>query len=282
MGQPVERPPRPRAAVAERFPHPLDLPHLDRRRAPRVRHDAIFGIGVGELDRLAALRKQIDDRRAAERQRIGVDRRAPAPAGRGRDRQRSRGGCRSDSSVFPSMRVKSTNRNFSGNAKYSVSSRNPAKLRAGHGSSASSGAKPDRLDRVRRQHHRRRVGRAVGIGDRQRVRAQQLVERQRDIGGAAQKKAQPIDAELGESRLAPSAHLRVMRSTLTAPRGERVGRRRQRQSGQPHILDLDRPQASAARRCGTGRFRPAPVRFRPRARHRAAPAASDPAASETA
>ena len=76
---------------------------------------------------------------------------APVRAGRGRDRRRSRAGCRRDSSVLPSSRVKSTNRNFSGKAKYSVSSRNPAKLRAGQGSSASSGREAGRLDRVRRQ-----------------------------------------------------------------------------------------------------------------------------------
>src|SRR5206468_3336828 len=56
VSQAVERAPRPRCAVGPGFTHPFDLPDLHRRRAARIRHDAIFDIGVGQLDRLAALR----------------------------------------------------------------------------------------------------------------------------------------------------------------------------------------------------------------------------------
>ena len=48
VGEAVERPPRSRAAVGTGFTHPLDLPDLHCRRAARVRHDAVFGLGMGE------------------------------------------------------------------------------------------------------------------------------------------------------------------------------------------------------------------------------------------
>ena len=66
-------------------------------------------------------------------------------------------------------------------------------------------SEPHRLDRAGRDDYRRRVARAVGISHRNSVRAQQLVKRQRDVGGAAQKEAQAIDAELAKARVGRTA-----------------------------------------------------------------------------
>src|SRR5579864_74545 len=72
MGEPVKWPPWAGTPVRVRLANLLDLPNLRRRRTAGVRYDAIFGIHVGELDRLASLRKQIDDRGAAESQHVGT------------------------------------------------------------------------------------------------------------------------------------------------------------------------------------------------------------------
>src|SRR5271166_921372 len=72
-GQTIERPPWSGAAVRAGFAHPLDLPDLHCCRAARIGYDAVLGLGMGERNRLATLREEVDDRRAAEGQRIRAD-----------------------------------------------------------------------------------------------------------------------------------------------------------------------------------------------------------------
>ena len=73
VAQAVERAPVTRRTIWARLPYPLDAPDLRRARPQSVRYDAIFGIHMGERDRLAALREQVDQRRAAECQRLRAD-----------------------------------------------------------------------------------------------------------------------------------------------------------------------------------------------------------------
>ena len=50
------------------------LPDLGGARTAGVRHHAVFRVGVGQADRLAAQREQVDQRRAAQRQALRADR----------------------------------------------------------------------------------------------------------------------------------------------------------------------------------------------------------------
>ena len=73
LRQPVERPPRAERAVRQRLAHPLDTPDFRRARPPCISDDPVFDILVAERHRLAALVKQIDQRRAAEGERRLAD-----------------------------------------------------------------------------------------------------------------------------------------------------------------------------------------------------------------
>jgi len=67
-----------RAARVAQHPHPVDAVDLVERRVRRVGRQRIVGAGVRQLDRVAALAKQIDHRRAAEQQVAGRQRRQQA------------------------------------------------------------------------------------------------------------------------------------------------------------------------------------------------------------
>ena len=116
-----------------------------------------------------------------------------------------------------------------------------------------------------------------------RVRAQQLIERQRDVGGrragrSAAGRRRAAAKVVSGRRCICSA----MRSTPTAPAAQRVGRRGERQAGQPHALDLDRPQRDRAGGAEAAASRRAPVRCRAPGRPARWTASADPAGSRTA
>src|SRR5208282_2516378 len=67
------------------------------------------------------------------------------------------------------------------------------------------GGETGRCDYSRGNNYRGGIARAVGVSHRDRVRAQQLIERQRHVCRSAQKEAQAVDAEAGECGVARTA-----------------------------------------------------------------------------
>ena len=244
VGQPVERPPRPERAVRQGLAHPLDAPDLRRPRPARIRHDAVFGVGVGQRDRLAALAEQIDHRRAAERQAAGRWLRSSSgdraveidenlqPVAAGHHRLRVDPGEVEEQELFREGEI------FGQQAEAGEAARGPRQQRL-------LGREAGRLDRGCRHDDRRGVDRGVGVGDRDRVAAQQFVQRQRLVRRPAQEEAQPVDAQLGEGRLGRGAFQRDAQHADGAG-GGRIGGCDERQAGQPDVLHLDRPQRHGA------------------------------------
>jgi len=73
FGQPVKRPPRTGRAIRPCLPHLFNTPDFRELRPSRIRNDTILGLHVSDRDRLAAAGKQIDQRHAAQRQRLLAD-----------------------------------------------------------------------------------------------------------------------------------------------------------------------------------------------------------------
>ena len=245
LGQPVERPPRAERAVRQGLAHPLDTPDLRRARPPCIGHDPVFGVLVAERDRLAALRKQVDQRRAAERQRLLAD-------GALQFRQRAVqvdedlqpvAGGHQGLGVHPrdveEQELLRKGEVFGEQAEAGEAACRPGQQRL-------VGREADRLDRAGGHDDRRRVDRVVGIGDRDRVGAEQFVQRQRLVRRAAQEEAQPVDAELGEGDLGRGAFQGDAQHAGGAG-GGRVGGRDDRQAGEADVLHLDRPQRDRRR-----------------------------------
>ena len=104
----------------------------------------------------------------------------------------------------------------------------------------------DRLDRAAWHDDRRGIHRIVGVGNRDGVCAQQLVERERLIGRAAQEEPQPVDAELGKRGLGRGA-LQGDAQHAGCAGGEWIGRGHDRLTGEADILHLDRPKRDRCR-----------------------------------
>ena len=100
---------------------------------------------------------------------------------------------------------------------------------------------PDRLDRAGWNQHRSGVIRAIRQCDADSVPAQQLIQRQRNIRRRAQEEAQPIDAE-GRERCFGGGTFQPDAQHADRAGRARIGRRRQRQSGQPDTFHLHRPK----------------------------------------
>ena len=195
---------------------------------------------MGERHRLAALRKQVHRRRAPQRQRV-VGQRALQFRQRtvqiDKDFHPISPGCEGFSLHSGEIQEQELLREgeiFGQQAKAREAAGGPGEQRLLR-------PKADRADRISAHDDGVGVGRAVGVGDRQRVAAQQFVQRQGDVGRRAQVETQPVNAELREGDLGVGAfHHDAQRRHRAA--GQRVGRHRERQAGEPHALDLHRPQ----------------------------------------
>jgi hypothetical protein len=198
MGQAVEQPPRAGCTVWSGFPHPLDLPHLQWRRAACVGDDPVFGLGMGEADRLAALREQVDDRRAAEDKVLSADdplEFEDCPVEINEDLEMS--AIEEQCLAVHSGEV--NEQEFLRQRKIFGQQAKPCKTASRPGQQLSSAAKSGRFDRRRRDDRGVGIAGAFGIGDADRMATDQLVERQRDVGRAAKEEAQAIDAKAGET-----------------------------------------------------------------------------------
>ena len=144
-----------------------------------------------------------------------------------------------------SILVKSRNRNFSGKCEVFGQQAEAGKAARGPWQQRFLRGEAGRFDAAAGHHHRRRIDRGVGVGDGDRVAAQQLVQRQRLVGGAAQEEAQAIDAELAEGRIGRQAFQRdAQHPGGTAGGG--IGRCDDRQAGQADALHVDRPERHRA------------------------------------
>ena len=74
-------------AVRQGLPHPFDTPDLRAMRTPSIRNDPVFGLRYASPPiGSQRLREQVDQRHAAQRQRLLADRPLQFGARRGRDR----------------------------------------------------------------------------------------------------------------------------------------------------------------------------------------------------
>ena len=191
--QTMERLPCPELAIRKALAHALDGPYFQAGGTAHVRLDAVLDAGVIERDRLAALRKEVDDGRAAESEAVRLHgalevRHGPIkvdehvhPVAR-RDE-----GLGVEPAYVDELELLARGEILAEQAKAGERPRRPREQRLFR-------READGLQRFRRQDHRMGIRKIVGQGDRDGVGHQQL-EQPRPVL-ATEEEAQPVEAEL--------------------------------------------------------------------------------------